>query len=192
MQELHLFLCLFWSLGKVILASFASSIFLVHSSINWWTNFHLHLQFSKSNYSPISHDLSHSLSQLLGSQIDLLLQIPLAINSLHSYLHLFLFQLSLLLWTQPSSLHLHLHVSCHSMCFVSLVLDIRLNTLTFKFLTLLTLLQLPLVLILKGKKYRFVTININNVSSSFTILIVHWNIILMALHLIKLIKLVIL
>ena len=81
--------------AKVILASFACSIFLVHSSINWSTNFLLHLQFSKSKYSPISHDLSHSLSQLLGSQIDLLSQIPLAINSLHSYLHLFLFQLSL-------------------------------------------------------------------------------------------------
>ena len=39
-----------------------------------------------------SHDLSHSQSQLLGFQINALSQLPLLINSLHSHLHLSLFQ----------------------------------------------------------------------------------------------------
>ena len=37
----------------------------------------------------MSHDLSHSYSQLLGFQIGS--QLPLLINSLHSHLHLSLF-----------------------------------------------------------------------------------------------------
>ena len=41
----------------------------------------------------MSNDLSHSHSQLLGFQINSLSYIPLSINSLHSHLHLFLFQL---------------------------------------------------------------------------------------------------
>ena len=57
------------------------------------------------------------------------------INSLHSYLHLSLFQRCLLLQALASSLHLLLQVSCHFICLVSLVLDTRLNTLTFMFLT---------------------------------------------------------
>ena len=132
---LKLHLCLFSFSAKVILASFTFSLVSVHSSTNLSTNFFLHLQFSQSKYSATSYDLSHSHSQLLIFQINLL-----------------------------SHLHLHLNVLCHSMCLVSLVLDIRLNTLTFKFLTtsetynfargLLIQLQLPLhllVLILKGK-----------------------------------------
>ena len=104
-----------------------------------------------------------SHSQLLGFQINHLSHIPLSINSLHSHLHLFLFQRCLLFQTIASNLQLHLNVSCHSINLVSLVLDIKLNTLTFKFFTtsgaqvftygLLALLQLPLhllVLILKG------------------------------------------
>ena len=57
---------------------------------------------------------------------------PLSINSLHSRLHLWLFQRCLLLQAPSSSLHLHSQASCHSMILVSLVLDTKLNTLTFK------------------------------------------------------------
>ena len=74
--------------------------------------FLVHLQFS---YSPTSHDLLHSHSQLLGFQIDLLLHTPLSINSLHSHLHLSSFQRYLLLKMLASNLHLYLHVSC---CFI--------------------------------------------------------------------------
>ena len=82
----------------------------------------------------MSHNLSHSYSQLLGFQIYPLTHIPLSINSLHSHLHLASFHLCLLLRTLASNLHLHLQVLCHSICLVSLVLDIRLSTLTFMFL----------------------------------------------------------
>ena len=89
--------------------------------------------------------------------------VPLSINSLHLYLHLFLFQHCLLLQIIPSNLHTHLQVSYHFINLVSLALDSRLNTLTFKYFitsgtqifayVLLILLQLPLHLftsILKG------------------------------------------
>ena len=110
----------------------------------------------------------HLHSQLLGFQIKYLSHTPLSINSLHSHLHLFLFQRPLSLQTIAPNLHSHLYVSCHFIFFVSLVLEIRLNTLTFKFfatsgthifaygyliLLQLILLQLPLhfpVLMLKG------------------------------------------
>ena len=92
----------------------------------------LFLHFSQ--YSSTSHDLSHSCSQLLVSQIHLLLHIPLSINHLHSHLDLSSFHLCLLLQTLASNLHLHLQVLCHSVYLVSLVLDIRLNTLTLMFL----------------------------------------------------------
>ena len=163
-QELDLFSGLFSSSAGVTLVSFTSSKFLVHSSASLSTNFFLHLQFSQSKYSPISHDLSHSYSQLLGFQIIPLSQVPLSINSLHSHLHLSSFHLCLLSQTLESSLYLHLQVSCYSMCLVSLVRNISLNALTFKFLAIsgthnfacgsLILLQLPLhllVLILKRK-----------------------------------------
>ena len=127
-QELHLFLCSF------SLAIFTSSIFSLHftaelrsvelCSTNLSTNFFLHLQFSQSKYSPTSHDLSHSHSQLLGFQIDPLLLTPLSINYLHSHQHFSSCQCFLLLQTLAYHLHLHLHVSCHFMCLVSLVLDI--------------------------------------------------------------------
>ena len=162
-RDLHV--CLFSFSAEVIWASFNFSTVSVHSSTNSSTNFFLYLQFSYSKYSPTSHDLSHSHSQLVGFQINLLSHTPLSINSLHSHFYLSSFQRCLLLQTLLSSLHLHLHVSCHSMCIVLLVLDIRLNTLTFKFLStsgthdfaygLLILLQLPLYLLvsmLKGKK----------------------------------------
>ena len=45
----------------------------------------------------MSHDLSHSHSQLQGFQVNPLSHIPLSINSLHSHLHLSLFRLYLLL-----------------------------------------------------------------------------------------------
>ena len=45
-----------------------------------------------SSYSPISHVLSHSHSQLLGFQINPLSHIPLLTNSLHSHGNLLLFQ----------------------------------------------------------------------------------------------------
>ena len=83
----------------------------------------------------MSHDLSHSHSQLLRFQRNTLSHIPLLINYLHSHLHLSLFPLC-------------------SICLVSLVLDIKLNTLTFMFLMVsgtyylpygsLIVLQLPL------------------------------------------------
>ena len=126
---LHLFLCLF------SLAIFISSNFPVHATISLSTNFLFlfFIQFSQSKYSPTSHDLSYSHSQLLGLQINPLSHTPLSINSLHSHLHLSSFQHCLLLQTLASNLHSHLHVSCHSLCLVSLVLYITLNTLTFKF-----------------------------------------------------------
>ena len=83
MQQLDI--CLFLFSVDVILASFAYSTFSVHSSISLSTDFFLHLQFSYSKYSPTSHDLSHSHSQLLGFQIDTLSLIPLSINYLHSH-----------------------------------------------------------------------------------------------------------
>ena len=156
-QELYLFSLSFSA--RVILASFTSSAVSVHSSTNLSTNFFLHLQFSWSKYSPISH----ALSQLLGFQINPLSHTPLPINYLHSHLHLFLSQRCLLLQTFSPNLHSHLQGSCYSINLVSLAFDIKLNTLTFKsFLTsgrqifeygLLILLQLPLhllVVILEG------------------------------------------
>ena len=125
MQELHL--CLFSFLAEVFPTSFVSSIFSVHSSTSLSTNFFLHLQFLQSKYSPISQDLSHSHSQLLGFQINLLSHTSLSINSLHSHLHLSSFQHCLLSQTLGSNLHLHLQVLCHSICLVSFVLDIRLK-----------------------------------------------------------------
>ena len=99
--------------------------------------FFLHLQFSSSKYSPISHDLSHSHLQLLGFQINPLPHIPLLTNSLHSHLHLSSFHICLWLQTLAFNLHLYLQVPSNFMCLISLVLHIRLNTLRFKFLTIL-------------------------------------------------------
>ena len=48
--------------------------------------------------------------------------------TLHSRLHLSLFQSCLLLQTLRSRLHLHLKVSCHFMCLASLVLTICFST----------------------------------------------------------------
>ena len=118
MQELHL--CIF---SFSFSAIFTSSTVSVHSSTNLSTNFFLHLQFSYSKYSPTSHDLLHSHSQLLRFQINPLSRTPLSINSLHSHLHLSSFPRCLLLQTLASSLHLHLHVPCHFICLASLVLD---------------------------------------------------------------------
>ena len=81
----------------------------------------------------MSHDLSHSHSQLLGFQINPSSHIPLSINSLQSHRHLSSSHLCLLFQTLESNLHLHLQVLCHSISLVSLVLDVRLNTLTFMF-----------------------------------------------------------
>ena len=53
----------------------------------------------------MSHDLSHSHSQLLGLQMNPLSRIPLSIQYWHSHLHL-----SLLLQTHASNLHLCLQV----------------------------------------------------------------------------------
>ena len=102
-------------------AIFTSSIVSVHLSIIDSTNFFLHLQYLLSKYSPISQDLSHSHSQLLGFQINPLLHTPLSINSLHSHLHLSSFHRCLLLQIILSNLHIHLHDSCHFICLVSLV-----------------------------------------------------------------------
>ena len=103
----ELYLCLFSFSVEVILTTFTSSTFSVHSSTNSSTNFLLHLQFSQSKCSPTSHDLSHSHSKLLGLQIDPLSHTPLSINSLHSHLYLSSFQRCLLLQTLASNLYLH-------------------------------------------------------------------------------------
>ena len=101
MQELHL--CIF-------LAIFTFSTVSVHSSANLSTSLFLHLQFSQPKFSPASHYLSHSHSQLLGFQIYSSPHTHLSINSLYSHLHLYSFHLCLLLQTLASSLHLHLQV----------------------------------------------------------------------------------
>ena len=91
MQELHL--CLFSSSAECnsveyILATFISSTFSVHSSTHLSTNFFLHLQFSQSKYSPISHDLSHSHLQLLRFQINPLPQdLYQSILSIHTCIY---------------------------------------------------------------------------------------------------------
>ena len=64
------------------------------------------LQFSYSKYSPTSHDLSHSKSHLLGLQRNPISHLPFSINSLHSCLHLSLFQRILLLKTLEFNFHL--------------------------------------------------------------------------------------
>ena len=107
----------------------------VHSSVTDSTNFFLHLHLLLSKYSPISQDLSHSHSQLLGFQINPLLHTSLSINSLHSHLHFSSFHCCFLLQIIPFNLHMHmhLHVSYHFIYLVSLVSCIKLNTVAFKF-----------------------------------------------------------
>ena len=154
--------------NKAIPAISTSSIFLVHSSTNLSTNFFLHLQFSYFKYSPTSHDLSHSHSQLLGFQIDSLLHTPLSINYSHSHLHLSSFQRCLLLQTLPSNLHLHLHVSCYSVCLVLLVLNteifnnIRNTQLYIWIIDIVAIITAFTCFNAKGKKHRFILIKINN------------------------------
>ena len=179
-QELHL--CLF---SFSFSAIFTSSIVSVHSSTNLSINFFLHIQFSQSKYLPTSHDLSHSHSQLLGFQINPLSHTYLSINSVYSHLHISSFQRCLLLQTLASNLHFHLHVSCHFMCLVSSVFDIRLNALTFKFNNIRNTYFCTWIVDIvatttaftcfntKRIKYRLITININNLWSYFTFLIVH-------------------
>ena len=83
----------------------------------------------------MSHNLSHSHEQVLGFQIYSLSHTNLLIkSSLHSYLHLSLFHVCLLLQAAEVNLHIHLQDSCRIIYLVSLILDIRLNTLTFMFL----------------------------------------------------------
>ena len=103
----------------------------VYSSVNLSANLSLHFQLLYSRYSPTSHDVSNSLSQLLEFEINPSLHTPLSINSLHLQLYLSSFQRYFLFQTLSSNLHLHLHVWCHFLCLVSLVLDIRLKALTF-------------------------------------------------------------
>ena len=73
MQELNVFLCSF------LLAIFTSLAVSVHFSISLSANCFLHLKFLYSSYSPTSHDLLHSHSQLVGFQINSLLHTPLSI-----------------------------------------------------------------------------------------------------------------
>ena len=95
--------------------------------------FYTHNCYNPNILHDMSHDLSHSHSQLLGLQINILSHIPLSTNSFHSYQYLSSFHLCLLLQTLALNLHMHLQVSCLIICLVSLILDIRLNTLTFIF-----------------------------------------------------------
>ena len=139
MQELCLHLV------ELILTKLVSSIFSLHFSTNLSTNLSLHLQFSWSKYSPTSHDLSHSHSQLLGFQIYPLWHKPLSVNSLYSHRHLSSFQRCLLLQTLASNLHSHLHLKSFTTS----------ETHIFAYGSLI-LLQLPLhllVLILKRVHY---------------------------------------
>ena len=123
-QELHTF----YDHLKLHYQSFHFHQYFHYSLHSLSISFFLYLQFSKSKYSPTSHDLSHSHLQLLGFQINLLSHPFLSINSLHSHLHLSLFQRCLSLQKLTSNLPLHLQVLCHFIRHVSLVLDIRLNT----------------------------------------------------------------
>ena len=147
-QELHSFLCSF-----LLLQQFQHILELIYQLIFSST---YNLNPIQSKYSPISHDLSHSNSQLLEFQIYPLSHTPLSVNFLHSHRHLSLFQRCLLVQTLASSLHLHLHVSCHFMCLVLLV-----PATTFTCFNT------------KRIKYRLITININNFWSYFTCLIIH-------------------
>ena len=74
-------------------------------------------------------------------------------------------------------LHLHLQVSCHSMRLFSLVPDTRLNTLTFKFFTTSRTYNVVTTAFtcfnVIRKKHRISPINIKNLWSYFTFLIVH-------------------
>ena len=142
MQELHL----------LSIISTSSSIVSLHSSTNLFTDSVCNL--NTHQYHVIYH-ISHS--QLLRCQIQPLSHTPLLINSLHSHLHLFLFQCCLLLQTIGFNLHSHLHVSCHFICLVSLVFGIKLNTYnirnTYFCIRIINIITLPLhlfVLILKG------------------------------------------
>ena len=76
----------------------------------------LHLQFTYSNYLSTSHDLSHSHSHILGSQINPSSHLSLSIKSLHSHLHLSLFKRCLSL--QPLHLiHIYMqnsHAKTHN------------------------------------------------------------------------------
>ena len=150
-NHMHLFSCP----AKVIPAIFTTSIFSVHFPTNLSTKLFLHLQFSKSKYSPTSHDLWYSQSQLLGH----LYQSSLCIHTCIYHYSTFVYY-----YKHLHQVCIHIYTFCAILCLVSLVLDIRLNTLTINFLTtsgthsfargLLILLQLPLhllVLILKGK-----------------------------------------
>ena len=89
----------------------------------------------QSKYSPTSQGLSHSHAHKLGFDINPSLHRTLSINSLHSHLHLSLFQGYLSLQTLASNLHLYTQVPYHDTLRVSLVLDARLNTLIFMSLT---------------------------------------------------------
>ena len=114
MQELHLF-----SFSLNIFTS--SSIFSSHSSTDLSINVFLDLQFSKSKYSPISHDLSQAHAQLIGFQVYPLSDTPLSINSLHSHQHLSLFHLCLLLQTIASNVQYTLtcFMPFYMPCFIS-------------------------------------------------------------------------
>ena len=188
-QELHL--CLFSFLAEynsteVISNSLISSTFSVYSSTNLSTNLFLYLQFWLSKYSLKSDGLSHSHSQLLGFQIDPLSHAPLSINSLLSYLNLSSFQRCLLLQTLSSNPHLHLHVSCHSMSyFISSWHQIKyFNIQIFNnigniqfcrwIIDIITTTTAFTCFNTKRKKHRIIRININNLWSYFTFLIVHW------------------
>ena len=90
-QELYSCLLLSYSPER-ILASISSSTFSVHPLTDLPTTFFVYLQVPCSKYSPASPDLSHPHSKSLGFQIDPLSHMPLSTNSLHSHLHLSLFQ----------------------------------------------------------------------------------------------------
>ena len=109
-QKLNLFLCLFSCSAKVILANFTSYLFLYILQPIYPLIFFDTFNYRSLNTHTISHDLSHSHTQLLGFQINPLSQVPLSINCLHSHLHLSSIHLCLLLQTLASSLHLHLQV----------------------------------------------------------------------------------
>ena len=134
----------------------------------------------------MSHDLSHSQSQLLGFQVNPLSHLSLSLNSfLHSHLHLSSFHFCLLLKTLASSLHLYLQVSCHSVCFVITpwhqieCFDIYVfkNILNTPFnIWIIDITTTPTAFIYintKMIKHRLIIVDIYYFCSCFTILIIH-------------------
>ena len=117
MRQLLLHITLFSAIEivSVLFNGIAFRISSSHSNTNLSISFFLHLKFGSSKYSPTLHDLSQSHSQILGFQINQSSHLPLLIISLHSHLHLSLFQRFVSLQTLTSNLQTHkFHAKTHN------------------------------------------------------------------------------